>query len=188
MVRIDTRVAIAALFVTCLTAGPAFSQVFSGDWNKELLNDQPAAKNAAQKKVEADILGMQAALRAAAKARNKAEIERYYAPDFTMTHGAGAIHDKKTRVDFIAATGGGYEPMTPEVQSIRVLGPDAAVSIANNSGKIAGQAIYIRYLIVYSKGKPSEGYKGWREAAAQVTMIKVPESALPPAAAAAPAH
>ena len=175
----DRRAALAALAAACLAASPAGAQVFSGDWNRELRMDHPAAKSAEDQRVEAEILGLQAALRAAATARDKAALERYYTPDFTMTHGSGALHDKQARIDFIAATGGGYEPMTPEVQSIRVLNRNAAVSIANNAGKVNGRSIYIRYLIVYTRGKPDDGFKGWREAAAQVTMINAPAASAP---------
>ncbi len=155
------------------------AQVFSGDWTAELKNDIPAPKTAQQKHTEEDILGLQAALRAAVKAKDKAAVEKYYTPDFTMTHGAGAVHNKQVRVDFIAASGGGYEAMTPEVQSIRIISNNAAVSIANNSGNLGGKFTYIRYLIVYAKGNPSEGYKGWREAAAQVTMIPAKDPPAP---------
>jgi len=175
----DRRVAIAVLAAACLMAGQAGAQVFSGDWSKELRMDHPATKSAEDKKVEAEILGLQAALRAAAAGRDKATLERYYTPDFTMTHGSGALHDRQARIDFIAATGGGFEPMTPEVQSIRILNRNAAVSIANNSGKVNGRSIYIRYMIVYTRGKPDEGFKGWREAAAQVTMINAAAPSAP---------
>ena len=155
------------------------AQQFSGDWAKELKNDVPAPKNAEQKRAEEDILGLQAAVRAATKAKDKAALEKYYTPDFTMTHGSGAIHNKQVRVDFITAGSGGYEAMTPESQTIRIITNNAAVSIAINSGNLGGKLTYIRYMIVYAKGDPSEGYKGWREAAAQVTIIPAKNPAAP---------
>ena len=65
-----------------------------------------------------------------------------------------------------------------------VIGKDAAVSFANNSGTIGGKSFTIRYLIVYAKGAPDEGYKGWREAAAEVTIVAPPA---PPKSPDAPA-
>jgi len=178
---------LALATCACILSAPAAvnAQAFSGDWAIELKKDVPAPKTAAQKHDEEDILGLQAALRAAAKAKDKAAIEKYFAPDFTMTHGSGAVHNKALRVDFLAG-GGGYEVMTPEEQSIRIINRDAAVSIANNSGMIGGKFFYIRYITVYAKGAPNEGYKGWRTAAAQVVMV--PAKAPATEAAPAPAH
>jgi len=168
----------------CLAPLAAPAQIFSGDWAKELQNDQPSPKTAEQKRVEQDILGLQAAVRAATIAKDKEALEKYFADDYTMTHGGGALQNRDIRIDFITKGNGGFEAMTPDVQSIRVLGRDAAVSIANNALQVNGQTGWIRYMIVYERGTPSEGYKGWREVAAHVIAIfSRPRAATAPAEA-----
>lgn len=178
--------AVVAAVVACGYPLVASAQIFSGDWDKELKNDHPSAKTPEQQQMESEIIGLQAAVRTAVKNKDKAAAEKLFAPDFTMTHGGGAVQDRQVRLDFITGPGnGGYEAMTPEVQSIRILGHDAAVSIANNSGNLGGKMIWIRYMIVYSRGKPDEGFKGWREAAAHVIMIVPKTPAAAPGAGAA---
>lgn len=181
---------IGSLVASTLFVAPlaAHAQVFSGDWAKELENDKPAAKNAEQKKVEQDILGLQAAVRTATIAKDKDTLQKYFADDFTMTHGAGALHNKDARINFIIKGNGGFEAMTPDVQSIRVLGKDGAISIANNALQLNGQTFWIRYMIAYERGAPSEGYKGWKMAAAHVIAIfNKPRTAAAPAEAPAAA-
>jgi hypothetical protein len=157
--------------------GVAHAQFFSGDWAKELQHDQPAPKTASQKRVEAEILGLQAVVRAKTLAKDYQGLQAYFMPDFTMTHGAGAIHDRELRTHFIVNGNGGYEAMVPDEQTIRVLDSNAAVSIANNSLKAAnGETAWIRYMIVYERGAPNVGYKGWREAAAHVIGVFPPKN------------
>lgn len=168
---------LGAVGLSLSLSGFAQAQIFSGDWAKELQHDQPAPKTAEQKKVETEILGLQAAVRARTIAKDYDGLQAYFMPDFTMTHGAGAIHDKELRTHFIVNGNGGYEAMVPEEQTIRVLDRNAAVSIANNSLKAAnGETAWIRYMIVYQRGAPNVGYKGWREAAAHVIAVFSPKN------------
>lgn len=169
--------AIAAMPLVFLSA-TSNAQMFSGDWAKELQHDQPAPKTAEQQSIEKDILGLQAAVRAATVAKDAAQLANYFTPDYTMTHGGGEVQDAPVRIAFISKGTGGFEAMTPVEQTIRVLGKDGAFSIANNSLQMNGQTVWIRYLIVYSRGAKNEGYKGWREAAAHVIAIFPPK---PPA-------
>ena len=175
MNRLGHLLVVAAATVSL--HGVAQAQIFSGDWAKELQHDQPAPKTPEQKKVEQEILGLQAAIRAKTIAKDYDGLQAYYMPDFTMTHGAGAIHDKDMRTHFIVNGNGGYEAMVPEEQTIRVLDRNAAISIANNALKAAnGETAWIRYMIVYERGAPNEGYKGWREAAAHVVAVFNPKN------------
>lgn len=148
------------------------SQAFSGDWSVELERDKPAKKSVAEAAVEAEILDFQAALRKIAATRDVVAIRRFFADDYTMTHGAGMVDNADGRAKWIAdGVRSSFETMPIANQSIRVIAPTAAVAVLNSRYSMQGRTGTIRYMIVYGRSAPDEGYKGWRMVAALVNNI-----------------
>ena len=160
------------LALGAVVPGVADAQAFSGDWKAELAKDRPAEKDTREKKVEAQILEFQAELRKVADTRDVAAIRRFFADDYTMTHGAGMVDDADGRAKWIAeGVRSAFEKMPIEHQSIRVLAPTAAVAVLNSRYSLQGRTGTIRYMVVYRRGARGEGHQGWRMVAALVNNI-----------------
>lgn len=164
---------LAALLAIAALASPdGWSQAFSGDWNVELTKDRPAEKSSAEKAVEAQILEFQAELRKVSATRDLPAIRRFFADDYTMTHGAGMVDNADGRAKWIAdGVRSAFETMPIAHQSIRVLAPTAAVAVLNSRYSMQGRTGTIRYMIVYSRGEANQGYQGWRMVTALVNNI-----------------
>ncbi len=174
MIRSKARMlTLCALTGVFLAAGPAtLAQAFSGDWPRELLKDRPAPRNAEAAAIEQEILALQAELRRAGEARDFARVRAFFADDYTMTHGAGMVDDADGRARWITDPSRmSFETMPVAHQTVRVLAPNAAVAMLNSRYTLQGRTGTIRYMIVYGRGRPEQGHRGWLQVAALVNNI-----------------
>jgi hypothetical protein len=99
-------------------------------------------------------------------------VRAFFADDYTMTHGAGMVDDADGRARWITDPSRmSFETMPVAHQTVRVLAPNAAVAILNSRYTLQGRTGTIRYMIVYARGRPDQGYHGWLQVAALVNNI-----------------
>ena len=128
--------------------------------------DQPGPKSAAQQRIEKEVLAFQAELKAAATAMDRSKLEVLFSPDATITMATGDVVDRTVRIGQILTPNLAFERMDYASQTIRLLGDAGAVAFVNSTmftrptpDKPKG---IVRAMIVYRKGKASEGYQGWQ--------------------------
>jgi hypothetical protein len=164
-------------------ASQAIAQAASEQLPEGLALDQPGPKSAAQQRIEKEILGFQAEIKAAATAKDRSKLEALFSPDASITLAQGVITDKAGRVGQIMGPGLAFERMDYANQTIRLLGDAGAVAFVNSTiftrptpDQPKG---IVRAMIVYRKGKASEGYHGWQLASALGMFIPAKSSGTP---------
>jgi Domain of unknown function (DUF4440) len=144
----------------------AFSQDAAVHLPEGLEMDRPGPKNAAEQQIEKDILGFQAELKAAAIAKDRSKVESLFAPDATVTLATGQVTDKQGRIEQILGPGPAFERMDYANQTVRALGDKGAVAIVDTTIFTRPTPDHpkgiIRVMVVYRKGRVSEGYHGWQ--------------------------
>jgi ketosteroid isomerase-like protein len=121
---------------------------------------------------EKDIKAALAAWKQAAIQRDRAALEKLFAPDLVYTHSNAMVEDRAQTLERFTAGPNRYETVNMEEPSIRVYGAAAAVKFRmqihmNRAGTPADLSLDI--LDVYVKGAA-----GWQLAARQSTPVPRP--------------
>jgi len=156
--------AICMVFLSAVLLGASAAPAQSLPEGLEF--DRPAPKSPAEKRLEADILKLQAQLRAAAVAKDRSETAGFFADDATVTLANGPIVSKDGRVETLMGPWLAFERMDYASQTIRALGDRGAVALVNTTPFIRPTPDkpkgIIRVMVVYRKGAASLGYHGWQ--------------------------
>lgn len=146
------------------------------EWMAMFARDMPGSKGEANVKVSAELQAFRQAIQAAAAAKDEARLRIFYAPDFTVTHGSGYVEGRDLRIARVLH-GGGSEVQQPVAESLRVFGPNVAVTaqILPFSFK-DGPSGFLRIATIYNRVDTPD-YSGWRIVAMQLNALDEPAPA-----------
>lgn len=161
-------VALTAFWSTASTSAPL--PPIPPQWMKMFARDMPLTRDETTEKVAAELVAFRQALQRTAEAKDEAGLQKFYAPDFTATHGSGHVEARQGRIARVLK-GGGSETQQPVAQSLRVIGQDVAVTaqiipFAFNDGPSG----FLRIATIYNRVNGPD-YAGWRIVAMQLNAL-----------------
>ena len=144
------------------------------EWMAIFARDVPGVKDDG---VAAEIKAFRQMFLDAAAAKDEAKLQKFYAPNFTVTHGSGYVETRESRIANVLRTGGGSEVMTPIAQSLRSFGRDVAVTTQVIPFAFeGGPSGFLRVATILNRVQ-SPDYSGWRIVAMQLNTLDKPAPA-----------
>jgi uncharacterized protein (TIGR02246 family) len=106
-------------------------------------------------------------------ARDRAVIERLFAPDFMIVNPSGAVADKKALLDLLVGGEAPYRSGTYQTETVRIYGDTVVTTgletVVPARGATAGQNVQRRITHVWERGKP--GQAAWQLALRHATVV-----------------
>lgn len=170
--------ALAAMLITWSTPSKAEElPALSPQWMAMLARDMPRAKDQQANSVAAELKAFRKNFLNAAATKDEASLQKFYAPNFTVTHGSGFVETRQSRIANVIRTGGGSEVRQPIAESIRSFGSNVAVMTQVIPFAFeSGPSGFLRVATVLNRVNVPD-YSGWQIVAMILNTLDKPTPA-----------
>lgn len=118
-------------------------------------------------KIESEILAFRSDIRQAVKAKDKQNLEKYFAENFTHTHASGKVDGKVERVAFFIKGEPTIEDVEPDEIRVNVINKTLATAIGKTTLLFGTEKRTFQWTGVFYKQKGK-----WQVVATHATLLK----------------